>query len=579
MGLAVTRATLNTETPIAGVELAPYVVTRKSDGTSTTEDISKEHPHDGQYVRYRWFRSGKKVKMSVCSVHPAENATLLNIATRTYHCDGECFKHSWREWNRNRIANGEPFPTSNAAERRVARDDAEIGWKNFKAEKAEETKPDDKKKVEIWIELCATRNYTVQADDVGHVLKLEVVPVEVRSGNEVATPNSVITGRVIPAPEPPRRNLVKIAHNSTAEPRTFTVATYNVLADLYCNSDMYKYVPDWALAWAYRRQNILKEIVNYNADVLCLQEVQSDHFEDFFQGEMAKYGYASVYKKKTAQVFSEGKFVIDGCAIFFKKDKFALIKKYEVEFNKAALSLVESLGGASAKKDALNRLMKDNIALIVVLEALDVDQQNLNGKRQLLCVANTHIHANTEHNDVKLWQVHTLLKGLEKIATSAEIPMVVCGDFNSVPGSAAHNLLSTGRVPTDHPELGIDPFGILQPSSKLSHPLPLVSAYTNLHKPCLDSEALERQRNRVDVIGEPLFTNCTKDFHGALDYIFYTEDALAPVSLLELPSEREVRAKYGGLPNTQWSSDHVSLMTEFQWGARIDPSMGQQRYM
>lgn len=31
-------------------------------------------------------------------------------------------------------------------------------------------------------------------------------------------------------------------------------------------------------------------------------------------------------------------------------------------------------------------------------------------------------------------QVHTLLKGLEKIAISADIPMLVCGDFNTVPG-------------------------------------------------------------------------------------------------------------------------------------------------
>jgi hypothetical protein len=37
-------------------------------------------------------------------------------------------------------------------------------------------------------------------------------------------------------------------------------------------------------------------------------------------------------------------------------------------------------------------------------------------RRTLICVANTHIHANPELNDVKLWQVHTLLKGLEKIA-------------------------------------------------------------------------------------------------------------------------------------------------------------------
>ena len=31
-------------------------------------------------------------------------------------------------------------------------------------------------------------------------------------------------------------------------------------------------------------------------------------------------------------------------------------------------------------------------------------------------------------------QVHTLLKGLEKIAASADIPMLVAGDFNSTPG-------------------------------------------------------------------------------------------------------------------------------------------------
>ena len=45
-----------------------------------------------------------------------------------------------------------------------------------------------------------------------------------------------------------------------------------------------------ALSWNYRKQNILKEIVGHNADILCLQEVQSDHFEDFFAGELAKYG-------------------------------------------------------------------------------------------------------------------------------------------------------------------------------------------------------------------------------------------------------------------------------------------------
>lgn len=48
-------------------------------------------------------------------------------------------------------------------------------------------------------------------------------------------------------------------------------------------------------------------------------------------------------------------------------------------------------------------------------------------------------------------QVHTLLKGLEKIAASADIPMLVAGDFNTVPGSAAHTLLVKGSVPPSNP--------------------------------------------------------------------------------------------------------------------------------
>jgi CCR4-NOT transcription complex subunit 6 len=57
--------------------------------------------------------------------------------------------------------------------------------------------------------------------------------------------------------------------------------------------------------------------------------------------------------------------------------------------------------------------LQDNVALIAVLEMAPDPERS---SKQLICVANTHIHANPELNDVKLWQVHTLLKGLEKIA-------------------------------------------------------------------------------------------------------------------------------------------------------------------
>ena len=227
-----------------------------------------------------------------------------------------------------------------------------------------------------------------------------------------------------------------------------------------------------------------------------------------------------------------------------------------------------------------SRLVSTAVALILVLEALEgtapAAGPGATSKRPLLCVANTHIHANPELNDVKLWQVHTLLKGLEKIAASAEIPMVVCGDFNSVPASAAHCLLAGGRVEPDHPELAVDPLGILRPASKLAHGLPLASAYaTAAHggpSEVSSSEGVERLRQRLDVggTGEPLFTNLTRDFVGTLDYVFFTRDSLAPTALLELPDEgllrgRTVTGQPGGLPSAVQSSDHVAIGARFAW--------------
>ncbi len=52
--------------------------------------------------------------------------------------------------------------------------------------------------------------------------------------------------------------------------------------------------------------------------------------------------------------------------------------------------------------------VQDNVALIAVLEALEPPQPeggSSSARRQLICIANTHIHANPELNDVKLWQV------------------------------------------------------------------------------------------------------------------------------------------------------------------------------
>lgn len=52
---------------------------------------------------------------------------------------------------------------------------------------------------------------------------------------------------------------------------SFTLLTYNILAEKYATSQMYGYVPSWALVWEYRKQMILHEVLSYDADIICLQ--------------------------------------------------------------------------------------------------------------------------------------------------------------------------------------------------------------------------------------------------------------------------------------------------------------------
>ncbi|KAL8236590.1 hypothetical protein R6Q59_017671 [Mikania micrantha] len=589
--LSVLRVHLPSDIPIVGCELTPYVLIRHPDKTVSTEDVPESLPIEGHFLRYKWYRIQSDKKVAICSVHPSEQATLqclgcvkakLPIA-KSYHCTTKCFSDAWQHHRvlHERAASA-VNENGNEEEDIYGRFNNTSGMNNninsstigqavangtttlFPAAVTQRNGG------ETWFEVGRSKTYTPTAEDIGHVLKFECVVVDSETKSPVGQANTILTSRVIPAPSPSPRRLISVTNADVAghldsSSGTFSVLSYNVLCDSYATNDLYGYCPSWALSWPYRRQNLLREIVGYLADIVCLQEVQSDHFEEFFAPELDKHGYQALFKRRTAEVYNGSNQTIDGCATFFRRNRFAHVKKYEVEFNKAAQSLTDALVPSAQKKTALNRLVKDNVALIAVLEA-KFNNQGVDtvGKRQLVCVANTHVNVQHELKDVKLWQVHTLIKGLEKIAASADIPMLVCGDFNSVPGSAPHALLAIGKVDPLHPDLAVDPLGILRPDTKLTHTLPLVSAYSSFAR-----SGYEQQKKRVDPnTNEPLFTSCTRDFIGTLDYIFYSADSLTVESLLELLDEDSLR-KDTALPSPEWSSDHIALLAEFRCKPRV----------
>ncbi|XP_010549594.1 PREDICTED: carbon catabolite repressor protein 4 homolog 2-like isoform X2 [Tarenaya hassleriana] len=541
--LSVFRLELPLKTPIAGRELTPKLLVRRPDRTITADDVPESAPLEGHFLRYRWYRVHSYGEVIYCSVHPSERATSQcqscskynTLTAMSYHCSPECFSNAWYDYHR--VVHEQA--TKAAAEKKNVDDElrrylsstfgsffGSVSNPNLSNVSATPNYIGGERLVEVG----CSRTYTPMDRDIGHVLRM--IPVEGIDQDDGLTSAG-----------------------------SFTLLSYNILSESSADGRLYNYCPPWALSWPYRSQELLREIVGYRADVVCLQEVQSDHFDDFFRPELYKHGYEALYKRRTDEVFSGNVHrKIDGCATFFRADRFSCVRKYDVEFNRAAWYLAEAVIPSDQKTTALDRLVKDNVALIVVLEAKFGNQcTDASGKRQYICVANAHVvNIDQELKDVKLWQVFTLLKGLEKIASHSDIPTIVCGDLNSFPGSAAHYLLSTGMIHPLHLDFEVDPLGILHPKDRLTHQLPLVSAYASFMTRGTGRGSVMHSRRMDCQTNEPQFTHCSRAFLGTYDYIFYTADTLRVEALLEL---LDLGA---ALPSSQWPSSHLALMAEFR---------------
>ena len=79
--------------------------------------------------------------------------------------------------------------------------------------------------------------------------------------------------------QPLPREWLEFDHTETSD--SISVLSYNILCDKYATTSQYGYTPAKALAWDSRKELVLAEIVAQNADVMCLQEIDRENFQDF----------------------------------------------------------------------------------------------------------------------------------------------------------------------------------------------------------------------------------------------------------------------------------------------------------
>lgn len=373
---------------------------------------------------------------------------------------------------------------------------------------------------------------------------------------------------------------------------------YNVLSDKLALPSMFTWVPSQYLNWDHRKLRLLEEVQSYHCDLIALQEVEGESYEAFFKPKMAEIGYDGLYKPKSRARTMRNYENVDGCVIFYKKERFDLVEDFWIEYQSGSIERYEA--EFPGESESLDRLItRDQIAIAAIFKVKNASQvtevprvkglirtdsgntrfasattspdgadessppkdgpsssssSSKDPDEQLLMVVNTHIHWDPAYSDVKLMQTIILLEELAKLTQGPDakypgVPVLICGDLNSLPNSGVLQLLKDGRVDGNHPEFLGSRYGRYTEDG-MEHKFHLNSAY---HQ-CLGHE--------------PEFTNYNGQFKGCLDYLMFTRESLTPHRVLLPPDESVVHQHAAALPNAYMCSDHVPILADFKIKAR-----------
>ncbi|KAK9888902.1 hypothetical protein WA026_001123 [Henosepilachna vigintioctopunctata] len=390
-----------------------------------------------------------------------------------------------------------------------------------------------------WEEVGNSYDYTINKNDLGHYLKVVCVPVSDKLSE--GPPAEAISQRTVQEfPELPMCPF-QSRHQYTKnilQKIDFRFLTYNTLSNRYTEMNLaFSYCPSEVLAIDYRKQLIYQELKGYNADIICLQEIDNREYNNYFREKLSELGYVSKFHRK-------GHNISEGLLCATRKTRYQLLSCQQVVLTEALRikKLFEPLNQLLNKnRDLKKSFMKQSTSLqVTTLKCKEVNR--------IMVIGNTHLYYHPSATAIRLLQAHIITSYLSDVKKrmscewkNFEVDVILCGDFNSSPGGAIYNFLSEGSIPADNEFcLQISEEGKVN----FSHELNFISA-----------------------CGTPKYTNYTDDFKSCLDYIFIQEKKIEVKQIIPLPEEE--LEQYIGLPNEVYPSDHVALVVDLQFKDQI----------
>ncbi|CAK9807032.1 2',5'-phosphodiesterase 12 [Anthophora plagiata] len=387
-----------------------------------------------------------------------------------------------------------------------------------------------------WVHVGHGYLYVPNESDIGCLLKISCEPRnETEYGPIIEiTSNDVVQQGPGPCPFDIRHAFTR----NKLSGKSFRVTSYNILANVYSATSLsketlYPYCPHYALSMDYRKLLILKELIGYNSDIICLQEVDDNVYKYDLVPTLSELNYGSTYNLKND--------LCEGLAIFYNQERFdQLTCDYSVisqginleEFN-SVWSLIQN---DNAKQTFLNR---NTIVQVAVLQSKE--------NPEILIIGNTHLYFRPQADHIRLLQayyslvyLHTFANKMKAEHPECNVSILYCGDFNSTPENAIYQLMTQNYVPEDHTDWNSDP------------------------EEHVENVSIKHNINLASACGTPEYTNYTATFSGCLDYIFYQLDNLQVEQVIPMPSKEEL-AVHVGLPSIVFPSDHISLCVDLKW--------------
>jgi polyadenylation factor subunit 2 len=288
------------------------------------------------------------------------------------------------------------------------------------------------------------------------------------------------------------------------------VMSYDMLAQINAVQRNFPDVSESLLSWAYRSQNLLLEVKQRNADVLCLQEVS--YYREFWQQHLK--GFQAAYQAHPDAVSAK-------CVVVMTRpQKLALRQAIQVRFSD------EDQGFRS-------------VAVIGVYEtsaSVALREKDSRAPRTMFIIASVSL-SNYGNEDKQLEQANVLLAAIDRARSSIKpeqggarfvnVNVIMAGNFNMVPGSRCYNLI-TCNAPN-----------AASAGASVPHQLPLASAYGLF------------QGGR-----EPAYTTVGRAWEGTTSYVFYSHPDVGVKELLEFPPKDLLG---GVIPNNDYSSNNLAL--------------------